>query len=711
MPWIADGVTRVESYVLGTIDSIAMIDPELGNILATYEWFTAGLNDDEWASVIEPLFQIVLRDSEFARRVAASPWVADGVNGGEMCLLGSIDTIFDNDPEKSNLLVDLPQGIGNLTADKGQYCRLVNLALDDFPLALEVADYTKAYTGDLNSYILDSLTRLAMTSPTVLHQLTGQPWFADGLDNQEAAFVTTLGDTVQASPELYNDLLRAHFAKSRSVSLPLAGDVRIWAFQNTPFPQGEDLLIIMEDTARLTEEFMGAPFPTTDIILLVVDPGETGYAVQGQHYGSHMLLRRFLGEVDSIPHETAHYYFSFKPDWLREGAAQFAEAYLNHRHRVQTLTDRKTAVSRFCSEYENIRHLTYSVEQGDNVLEECHYPMGEHFLLSVFETIGEEATASALRELYLFSREGQRPEEYGLRVTEESIYHTFLNHTPPGLKEQFRNLYRRLHGGPYAYEDVDFADDHGDEAAAAADLIVGEAVTGTLDYMFDFDYFRFQAEEGRKYRMNVEHETLRASSVTLYAADGRTSEAGNWKSRMRAPSGPQILWAAPSSGEYYLAVQNFGGESGAYTLMVTPVATVADDHGDSAAAATDISTDEAVAGAVDSEFDLDYFRFQAEDGQSFRIEVTNGTLESFRIELYMSDGVTPAMMDYDDIVGLVGRGGVWFDIVDLKNLVWGEGGASFEWVAPVTGEYYIVVSGAGESVGAYTLTARRAHND
>ena len=112
--------------------------------------------------------------------------------------------------------------------------------------------------------------------------------------------------------------------------------------------------------------------------------------------------------------------------------------------------------------------------------------MGEHFLLSVFETIGEEATASALRELYLFSREGQRPEEHGLRVTEESIYHTFLNHTPPGLKEQFRNLYRRLHGGPYAYEDVDFADDHGDEAAAAADLIVGEAVTGTLDYMFDF---------------------------------------------------------------------------------------------------------------------------------------------------------------------------------------------------------------------------------
>ena len=588
---------------------------------------------------------------------------------------------------------------------------MVHLALDDFPLALEVADYTKAYTGDLNSHILDSLTRLAMTSPTLLHQLTGQPWFADGLDNQEAAFVTTLGDTVQASPNLYDDLLRAHFAQSRSVSLPLAGDVRIWAFQNTPFPQGEDLLVIMEDTARLTEEFMGAPFPTTDIILLVVDPGETGYALQGQHYGSHMLLMRSLGEVYSIPHETAHYYFSFQPSWLREGAAQFAEAYLNHRHGAQTLTDRKIAVSRACSEYENIRHLTQSVEQADNVYGQCHYPIGEHFLLSVFEMIGEESTASALRELYLFSREGQRPEENGLRATEESIYHAFLNHTPPGLKEQFRDLYRRLHGGPYAYEDVDFADDHGDEAAAATELTVGEAVTGSLDYMFDFDYFRFQAEEGQKYRMSVEHETLRASSVTLYAADGRTSEAGNWKSRMRAPSGPQILWAAPSSGEYYFAVQNFGGESGDYVLTVTPIATVADDHGDSAATATGISTDEAAAGAVDSEFDLDYFRFQAEDGQTFRIEVTNGTLASFRIELYLSDGTTPAAMDYEDIIGIVARGGVWFDVVDLKNIVWGERGASFEWVAPVTGGYYIVVSGVGESVGAYTLALSRAYID
>ena len=33
---------------------------------------------------------------------------------------------------------------------------------------------------------------------------------------------------------------------------------------------------------------------------------------------------------------------------------------------------------------------------------------------------------------------------------EEELYQTFLKHTPPGLKDEFRDLYRRLHGGPAA---------------------------------------------------------------------------------------------------------------------------------------------------------------------------------------------------------------------------------------------------------------------
>ena len=51
--------------------------------------------------------------------------------------------------------------------------------------------------------------------------------------------------------------------------------------------------------------------------------------------------------------------------------------------------------------------------------------------------------SSALRELYL------RSEHDSLRQTEEDIYRTFLKHTPPGLEDEFRDMYRRLHGGPF----------------------------------------------------------------------------------------------------------------------------------------------------------------------------------------------------------------------------------------------------------------------
>ena len=67
------------------------------------------------------------------------------------------------------------------------------------------------------------------------------------------------------------------------------------------------------------------------------------------------------------------------------------------------------------------------------------------------------------------------------------------------------------------------ADDHGDEVETASAIRSGGvAPGGTLDYMFDFDFFRFHAEEGQRYRMNVNHEVTGKvpASVTLYAPTG-----------------------------------------------------------------------------------------------------------------------------------------------------------------------------------------------
>ncbi len=92
---------------------------------------------------------------------------------------------------------------------------------------------------------------------------------------------------------------------------------------------------------------------------------------------------------------------------------------------------------------------------------------------------------------------------------------------------------------------------------------------GNVDYMFDFDFFRVQAEEGQTYRMAVNHRTLRPNSLTLFAADGLSVES--WISRVRVSSGEEILWLASSFGEHHFAVQNFGGKKGQYTLRIAPV--------------------------------------------------------------------------------------------------------------------------------------------
>ena len=259
--------------------------------------------------------------------------------------------------------------------------------------------------------------------------------------------------------------------------------------------------------------------------------------------------------------------------------------------------------------------------------------------------------------------------------------------------EEFRDLYRRLHGATAAFPETNFSDDHGDEVETASAIEVGESAGGTLDYMFDFDFFRFHAEEGQRYRMNVNHESLRATSVTLYAPDGLTQEFGgfgNWKSRRRVSTGPQILWMAPSSGQYYFAVQNFGGKTGPYTLTITAVDDPADDHGDTLDTATDISLGEVVGGVVEDDFDYDYFRFRAVEGRRYRVsEVTGGTLEYFLTSLYAADGVAPANWPWNK----------WNKIRDAAS----SDGHWFEWVAPNSKEYYIASDGAHGSVGTYRL--------
>ena len=223
-------------------------------------------------------------------------------------------------------------------------------------------------------------------------------------------------------------------------------------------------------------------------------------------------------------------------------------------------------------------------------------------------------------------------------------------------------------------------DDHGNSEKDPTDIRVGTDVRGTLDYDDDIDYFRFQAEQGEFYQIDVALGTLDDSIVNLYDADGSLLDSNDDDG---GTSASRLYWKAPSNGVYYVAVTGFYGV-GTYTLTVS-LSDLVDDHTNSEERATEIRVGEGVRGAVGSRDDIDYFHFKALRGQIYRIYVARGTLDDSAVYLHDTDG---SFLGYS-----VDRGGPFAD--------------GLYWEAPSNGERYVAVTGVF-GIGSYTLTVSLA---
>ena len=112
-----------------------------------------------------------------------------------------------------------------------------------------------------------------------------------------------------------------------------------------------------------------------------------------------------------------------------------------------------------------------------------------------------------------------------------------------------------------------------------------------------------------------------------------------------------------------------------------PAEPAVDDHANAVDDATAVTLWEAVKGSLDYEDDVDIFTFQAEKGQSYRIDVALGNLSDSEVALLDANEELLASND-DHGDSLASR---------------------IDWVAPSSGEYYVAVSG-WSGTGSYTLT-------
>ena len=381
-------------------------------------------------------------DPALAQALAESSWVADGLTVPEALAIHQLQNLAEADLATATPLIN------NLGA------------LDDFrPFYAEV---------------VESLVYGLLAGRAGARQIVGQPWFQDGLTAGETALaVVLLGLLSERWTELFDALLGGGYVQTRPVPLP-PGTVDLFLVSRTAPADPGAILDDLSASVESIHQLLHLPWPTSEVILyLEPDFEEPEYRERGGfHAGSHMAIilePGTRGFPRAIYHEPAHYFLGPDefPEWLREGGADYFAYYALAAQRpnpdglleylqVQPSKDASEScqMGHFFNRrgpVNNIRErVNYEepqlpglvIEFGHSPFKSCPYDLGLSFLLGIHNTLAPEMAAVSLRELYLAAKAS------GRTVSEEEIYQSFLSNTPPGLEEQFRNLYHYEHGRP-----------------------------------------------------------------------------------------------------------------------------------------------------------------------------------------------------------------------------------------------------------------------
>ena len=416
MPWLVDGTTKWERIAVDHLRAISSIDLEVSALILGY------------------------------------PWVLDGIAPRESSAIVGIRGIMDEDPDLGNSVLNLWWvGDDMPTVEAYAITNLRDLARKN--LALTWQTIAQPFMGPpfryRDQYALQVLAELASDTPedqALLAQLSSQPWFSDGLDDLDAATLYLIGATPDG---VRRALVETHYVTSVPITLPLSGAVEFVIVRHTPFPPDDHTIATMEESLVVIERFMGAPFPVSDFILLIVDQNlwnVGGKRVSGISGGSgepgHVVAYIVVGDSESGParrniyHEIAHYYHLYGPRWLVEGTANFLEAYVLDWTGAEKIDDRSEylELNSACRK-ENIQQHIDNRGQP-----QCDYDLGEQFLYAMYRALGSEVTSAALRDLHAQSL-------LNVYLSEDTIFHAFRSNAPREVMEAFEVAYRRYHGG------------------------------------------------------------------------------------------------------------------------------------------------------------------------------------------------------------------------------------------------------------------------
>ena len=464
IPWVEDGITEEEWRTLGSIYGLARTDLLLAERALEIPSVSADLTT-EGRRVVQYLKDLTNQDVALAQEVANFPWLKDGISDDERWGLRFLKDITSADPTLGASIAGLPWiGDDLATGERAALRYLRDIHAEDPLLGAQVAAmpfFTDSFE-DRDETALYSLAFLQTRYPEELDLLVAQEWYLDSLSDEEASFITTLGRSDQYfTPPDLRDLVKDHQIESRQISLSLSGDITLTFIQAAPDEGNAEIVAQVEEAVKAIEEFIGVPFPTTDVILLFASGEDPVFYSDwlGLHRGTHMVVQPGLarqGDTNRVLiHEVGHYYWGNlqAPLWFREGAPDFLASYVRDKLYDDSLEDRGiyglSSARDYCGSV-NMGTLQKLIDRlstdGMAKFAEagyfiCNYRLGENFFLQLFDTLGADQFRSALGEIYQLSQDEKR------QITEDEIYSAFLRHTTENTENEFKKIYADLHGG------------------------------------------------------------------------------------------------------------------------------------------------------------------------------------------------------------------------------------------------------------------------
>ncbi len=229
-------------------------------------------------------------------------------------------------------------------------------------------------------------------------------------------------------------------------------------------------------------------------------------------------------------------------------------------------------------------------------------------------------------------------------------------------------------------------------SASSAQVLAGDAVTGTLEVAADADWYRVALVAGHQYRFDLQGQSANGGSLTdptlrLFGPDGTTQLAFNDDTNGSLDS--TIAWSATQSGTYFLAAEGFGSGTGSFTLRATETTGGAGDVPASTATSALVSMGAEVTGTVDAAGDQDWYR----------VTLVQGNHYEFRMQGSFAGQGTLA----DPLLRLLDINGVEVTRNDDSN---GNRDSTIaDYVATQSGTFLLSAEGFASNTGTYVLGA------